>query len=700
MSLRRAIAITPIALFLALPVLGQARADAAAAAYSSLSLGEAPRQPEFLQVSGGEENWHPDDGFRLDWKNPAGSLMAVHYRVLNEAKAVVVPDTRIVGPPTTIAPIRVPDIPGIYTAEVWLEDATGKAGAPAEAKLRFDDVHPGPVQPETSPGWIGRTSFPYVVRLSHPPPPLPLSDIRGYAIAIDRSPESPPCGDDRCGDEETDLRAGIGGDSFALSALPDGTDYVHVAAVSNAGLASEVSGDAILHVDTTDPETSLLGAPGGWTSRPVNLTAIATDSTSGMQAAGTAGPFTAIRIDDGAPTTASGSTVSASLIGEGVHTVTYYARDAAGNVNDGGGGEKVANLPAAVTTVRIDRTPPRAAFADAQRPAEPELIEARLTDSRSGPSGEGGLISIRRRGPGEQFEPLPTEVAGSSLRAHWDSDAYPSGEYEFRATGYDAAGNSVTTDKRADGASMVLSDPLKAVTSLESGFGGKVLVWHRCRRHGGGRSCRRQVIRGFEQRPELRRVPFGKGSLFSGRLALASGATLAQMPVQVTERFDGGSSRPDRVTTVTTDSEGVFVARLAPGPDRHISAAFAGTPTLTHSSGDSIRLGVLAGVRLRGSAGVAAVGGPPVVFSGEVEAGDGEIPADGKEVELQFRLPGLPWSEFRTVQTDPRGRFRYPYRFSDDDSRGVRFEFRAFATAQGGWPYEPAASRPVMVWGR
>ena len=60
---------------------------------------------------------------------------------------------------------------------------------------------------------------------------------------------------------------------------------------------------------------------------------------------------------------------------------------------------------------------------------------------------------------------------------------------------------------------------------------------------------------------------------------------------------------------------------------------------------------------------------------------------------MQFRLAGMPWSEFRTVRTDRHGRFRYAYRFSDDDSRGVRFQFRAYAPAQAGWPYEPAGSR-------
>ena len=76
------------------------------------------------------------------------------------------------------------------------------------------------------------------------------------------------------------------------------------------------------------------------------------------------------------------------------------------------------------------------------------------------------------------------------------------------------------------------------------------------------------------------------------------------------------------------------------------------------------------------------------------------IPSYGRPIQLQFRLPGDPWTEFRTVQTDAQGNFRYPYAFTDDDSRGIRFLFRAYAPPQPGWPYEPAVSRPVAVTGR
>lgn len=88
-----------------------------------------------------------------------------------------------------------------------------------------------------------------------------------------------------------------------------------------------------------------------------------------------------------------------------------------------------------------------------------------------------------------------------------------------------------------------------------------------------------------------------------------------------------------------------------------------------------------------------------MVFRGRVAAAPGTIPPEGKSVQLQFRLPGLDWSEFRTIKTDRRGRFRYAYRFSDDDSRGARFQFRAYAPAEDNWPYEPGGSLPVLVRG-
>ena len=66
---------------------------------------------------------------------------------------------------------------------------------------------------------------------------------------------------------------------------------------------------------------------------------------------------------------------------------------------------------------------------------------------------------------------LPRSAQGK-LTARWDSDAFPAGDYEFRATGYDLAGNVTAADRRSTGARMVLPNPLKRPTAIEAGFGG------------------------------------------------------------------------------------------------------------------------------------------------------------------------------------------------------------------------------------
>ena len=350
--------------------------------------------------------------------------------------------------------------------------------------------------------------------------------------------------------------------------------------------------------------------------------------------------------------------------------------------------------------VRIDRNAPSASFLNSQNPDDPELIEVRVSDSLSGPDPSRGRIEVRRAMPGGEFETLPTESAGGKLRARWDSDAYPAGEYEFRATGYDAAGNSVTSARRANGTSMVLPNPLKVPTAVHAGFGGRTLVWHRCaRRKGRQRRCRREVIEAFDRRPATRLVPYGRGTLFSGRLIAGLGSPLARMPVQVVERFDSGANPAQRVTTVETGADGVFTAHLAPGPSRSVTAVFGGTRTLTRSAGRPVRLGVRGGVRMRASAPVAAIGGRPVVFRGKVEADGAAIPPDGKAVQLQFRVRGVPWTQFRAIQTDARAASATPTA-SATTTAAASASSSGPLPQQSDWPYEPSSSGPVAVRGR
>ncbi len=655
----------------------RARRAAVVAAAASLALAAAasaaPPPPSGLEVQGGEDAWHPDRAFRLRWSNPGG-VVAVHYRVRDQLGAIVVAERRIGWPATEVDSAQVPALPGAYTAEVWLESSAGEQGPAAEAKLRFDDTRPAAIEPLPAAAWVGRTAFPLTIRLAHPAGTVPPSGLRGYAVSVDDAAGGEPCAaSDRCSDSETDLH-GAGNDSFSIADLPEGTSYVHAVAVSGAGMRSAATGSAVIRVDKTDPVVNLSGAPPAWSNRPVTLLATAIDGGSGMQPGeGGVSPFTAIQLDGDRPVVVAGDSATAGLFAEGTHRVAYYARDLAGNVDDGGAANGIADAPPGTATVRIDRTPPRISFANSQDPLEPESIRAQVGDPLSGPDPSRGWIGIRRAGSGDAFAPLPaTPAGGGELRAHWDSDAYPAGSYEFEAVGYDLAGNAAVTSHRADGAAMTLSNPLKTPTAVSAAFGGS---------------------------PAARRtVPYGRRVLLSGRLLDGAGSPLGGRPVQVIESFAAGGP-PSRTSEVSTDANGAFAFRLPTGPSREVRVAFAGSPTLTRSGSRPLDLRVRSVVRLHASASVARIGGGPLVFSGQVAAAPGTIPATGKSVELQFRVAGLPWSEFRTVQTDRHGRFRYAYRFSDDDSRGVRFQFRAYAPAQDGWPYEPGRSLPVLVRG-
>jgi len=649
-----------------------------------------------LRVEGGAEAWHSVNTFRLDWKRPqdGAPASAVHFQVRNSAETIVLND-RFEGEERVIEQIHLPG-PGIYRAEVWLEGAGGEMGSISAAALRFDNVAPGPVSPIGPGGWVGGGS-PAIVRIAHPPSPLPVSGLRGYAISVDQGAGEGPCRDPaRCTLTETDLHGGIDDDVVALTGLPDGTSFVRVVAVSDSGMRSRIVQSTALRVDATPPEVELRGLPDGWADHPVRLTAVAGDALSGMDGDGAEGPYTAIAVDDQAPTIAAGSSATATVRGEGTHQVAYYARDAAGSAADGEAG---APSPARAV-VGIDEAPPRVAFARAQDPSEPERIEAIVSDDRSGPNPIRGTIAIRPAGSRQRFEALPTTASRGRLVARWDSDRYPHGTYEFRATGYDAAGNSAAADRRLGGARMVLPNPIKQPVELVSGFGGRRLVWQRCSRRATARRCRRETIGDLERRPAARTVPYGRGTAFSGRLATDSGAVLGGLPVTVTETFAAGSEPDRRETAARTRPDGSFLVHLAPGPSRRVEASFQGTHTLTEASGPPADFAVLSSVRLRTSTATARVGGAPVVFSGRLGRLGGSIPAGGIPVELQFRLPGSDWSEFRTLQAGADGRFRYRYAFSDDDSRGAHFQFRAYVPAAPGWPYEPAVSRPVFVTGR
>jgi hypothetical protein len=615
-----------------------------------------------------EDFWHADPVIAFGWQPqpPPGQPAVAAYRIRNSEGTVV--QTLMRNLDQLLKPIEVPAAPGIYTLEMWLQNEAGEQGAHSSATVGFDDEAPPEPAVLAPTGWVQGTDA-ATVELGPGPGSLPLSGIRGYAISVDRGEGSPPCAKPgRCTAAELDLTGEAG--SVSLGILPEGVNFLRAVTVSGSGVASGME-TAEVRVDGTPPAVSLRGAPAGWSNGPVTLKVEARDALSGTAAAGPLGPYTAVAVDGGAPARAPGDAVSTTVGGSGIHGVEYIARDAAGNVADGSAGAPVAR-----TTVRIDEEPPAIAFAASQDPAEPERIEALVRDSLSGPSSDRGWIAVRLAGSRRRFEQLPTRAIGSRLIARWDSDSYPQGKYEFSATGFDLAGNVGSGDSRTHGGRMVLVSPLKIATFLGSGFIG-----------------RRGAARG------ARRAPYGRGVQYGGRLRTAAGTSAAGVEVAITETFAAGSEPARRTSIVRTRADGSFSTRLAPGPSREVSAGFPGNRVLSRSLSEGVRLEVPSWVRLLASPATARVGGAPVIFSGKV-GGAGARSVVGLPVELQFRFRGGKWSEFRSVETDSRGRFRYAYRFSDDDSRGVRFQFRAYVKGREGWPYGPGSSRPVLVTGR
>jgi hypothetical protein len=606
-------------------------------------------------ASGAEGAWQADPEFEIDpVEVPGVSPQAAmgRYQLFDPLGS---PLGEVVERPA-INPfyaVSVPPVPGIYRLEAWIVDAEGNEIRRAGTNFHFDDVPPPAPAPQAPVRWIAKGE-PAVLKIGHPEGALPLSGVRGYAVSLDRGSGGHPCaGPSLCSAAETDLAGGIDDDSVTLGSLPEGTTYARVVAVSGAGVPSQVQ-TAVFRIDVTPPHVSLSGLPGVWSNGPVRVAAFAQDPLSGMTAAGPTGPLTAISVDGGAPTAASGDSASTWVSGSGLHTVHPAARDAAGNDTDAEEGATVTAV------VGIDEDPPRVAFAAAQNPAEPERIEALVADDLSGP-GDRGSIAIRLAGTRARYEELPTRATDGRLLARWDSDTYPPGKYELLATGFDAAGNTGTGADRAHGGRMVLVNPLKAPVSLTA--------------------------------------KLADGRL-AGRLRRVGGGPVAQQRIAVVETFAAGAEPQRRTTFRPTGANGAFALRLAPGPSRDVTAYFAGTPTLTKSTSLNAHLEVATGVRLRASGASARIGGRPVVFSGAIRTAGAGGAVRGLPVELEFRYPGAGWSGFRTVEADRRGRFRYAYRFSDDDSRGVRFQFRAHIKGREGWPYEPGSSRPVTVTGR
>lgn len=173
-------------------------------------------------------------------------------------------------------------------------------------------------------------------------------------------------------------------DTIMVTAPPEAAGVVQVDVHTQQGDALT---NYIYVADTTPPTTSAPVSPApntaGWNKSNPTVSLNATDETCGSGVASITYSAAPTSPTSGgqtiAPTTVAGSTASFPITVEGQTTITYTAKDNAGNVT-----------PAKTLVVKLDRTPPVAAIA-ASRPADhngwynhPVTATATGTDSPAG----------------------------------------------------------------------------------------------------------------------------------------------------------------------------------------------------------------------------------------------------------------------------------------------------------------------------
>ncbi|MGI8461174.1 MAG: hypothetical protein ACR2OC_05990 [Solirubrobacterales bacterium] len=627
----------------------------------------APTAVSSLGVAEGE-SWFPEDDFHVNFANPpAGQqtspLEGTRYRITKVGGGY---DSGVQYAPASVTSLTLDDqLPGNghFQLKVWKQDAAGNhnEGAAQTVNLRVDETVPANSQPGIANGWIAGDEFPYPQDWSAVTPGAGNpSGIQGYAVSIDQAATSNPCAQqvpaNLCTGSEVN-EPGQGNLTGDIANLPEGSSYVHVVAVTGAGLPSGAVLHTELKVDKTVPNTTLGSVPDGWVNHDVALAATATDALSGMTPVVGDAEQPATFIDVNGQRTSSASDQAAkSLTAEGISEVRYSARDLAGN--EGGGGS---------ATVKVDKTAPQVAFENVQAAEKPELLRAPFTETLSGAAE--GVIEYRKAGS-LAWQGLPTTITGSALEAKVPSDDLADGDYEFRAAVADVAGNIGQSSARANGQPMKLTLPIKAVTALRAGIEGKT---------------------------EQTTVAYGHVVTVSGTLRNGE-ADVGGERIVVRETYDEGSFENSNELTARTNGQGEFSVNLPAGPSRRIRALYDGSDRFTKSSSDELRLNVGGSIgfkvkRKRVKAGKVAR------FKGSIGSQGAAIPNAGKIVEVQFY--DVTKKSWRTVdgafRTNAKGAFRKKYRFGRFYTARTPIRFRAFLTPENGWPYGPKASTSRRV---
>ena len=185
------------------------------------------------------------------------------------------------------------------------------------------------------------------------------------------------------------------------------------------------------------------------------------------------------------------------------------------------------------------------------------------------------------------------------------------------------------------------------------------------------------------------RVRLGGRRQIAGSLTNRDGQGIRGAEVQVLATVPGQAEQ--LVGVVRTDQAGNFAYTAAGSTSRMLRFVYAGSPVIMPAE-SRVELTVPAVSTLRVSRH-RVLNGQSVMFGGQVRSLP--VPAAGKLVQVEVRVSGK-WQTFRTVRTDPAGRWGLRYRF--ERTRGVqRYRFRVELPPEAGYPFGAGASKSIRV---
>lgn len=693
-----------------------------------------PDTPSAVDIAGTSQGWSSSNDFDVTWTNATEQAETATQSGIAQVKVNVEPTdpgtqsnpaavtipvggsaSGISATVNSITGLTVPTA-GQWTLRLSLIDKAGNespvgdgsgGGADSDFTIGFDPTPPATPQGQAN-GWISRLELAngYDQAWDFTPLPGAVAPICGFAGSISLSQTDNP-----------GSSINIPGDvrEWRLPAnLSENSHWVHLRAVTCAGLASSTTENVEAKVDLTDPTGTITGVEQGkWYKDGQQVGLHGADVLSGMAPGTNPSPvdgytsgayldYTINGVGPGGASVPRGADASIPVTGEGPKELRLSPVDFAGN-----------KAAAKIVNFGIDASNPTGHFT-ARSSSNPRLLRAPIGDGVSGIAL--ATIEVREQGGGD-WQLLPTSLADLSgnpvggyptsavASAIFPDTSLPQGTYVGRVRAYDQAGNELATSKDENGNTFTFENPMRENVALSAGL---LKAQRTCnkKRTSKGKKRGKKVQRNgkcFKKhrgkvvfvgaKPALS-VGFKRGAVVAGFLTTPKLAALSRQPIEIYARSK--TSGEQLLGTTSTRADGSYVFKIKPGVSRTIRIYYPGTDTRQDTS-TTVQLGTGAKLKLRASTRHARTG-QTVTFRGSVRSFDGTIPAAGKIVALQF-YAGKKWRPAVAIaHTDSKGNFAVKYKF-DRISKGVtvRIVFRVYAPAEDGWNHTASSSKRITM---